>query len=144
MSWGIRITLLYLGFMALILTLVFTCINNKSELESKDYYARELKYQAQLDAANNANALEKQIGYRIMDRAVLIQIPDELLSDNIQGKVDFLRPSDASKDKTVPLQPDANGIQAIDPGFIKGAYKMQISFTSNGKSYFKEAIITFP
>lgn len=143
MSWGIRITLLYLGFMALILTLVFTCINNKSELESKDYYARELNYQAQLDATNNANALEKQIQYRVMDRAVLIQIPGELLSDSLQGKVCFLRPSDASKDKTISLQPGADGIQVIDPGFIKGAYKMQISFTSKGKTYFKESIVTF-
>jgi hypothetical protein len=143
MSWGIRITLLYLGFMALILTLVFTCINNKSELESKDYYARELKYQAQLDAANNANALVEQIEYRVMDRAVLIHIPDELLSDSIQGKVHFLRPSDASKDKTISLQPGKDGMQVIDPGFIKGAYKMQISFNSKGKSYFKESIVTF-
>jgi hypothetical protein len=144
MSWGIRITLLYLGFMVLILTLVFTCINNKSELESKDYYARELKYQAQLDATNNANALVEQIEYRVMDRAVLIHIPDELLSDSIQGNIHFLRPSDASKDKTIPLKPGTDGIQVIDPGFIKGAYKMQIGFKSKGKSYFKESIVTFP
>ena len=45
MSWGIKITILYLGFVALILTLVFTCFGHKSELEYKDYYVRELKFQ---------------------------------------------------------------------------------------------------
>ena len=63
MNWGIRIAILYLGFMALILTLVFTCMNNGSELESRDYYARELKYQAQIDATSNANALEHPLDY---------------------------------------------------------------------------------
>jgi hypothetical protein len=58
MSWGIKITLLYLAFVALILTLVFTCFGHKTELEYKDYYARELRFQDQIDAATNAANLE--------------------------------------------------------------------------------------
>ena len=50
MSWGIRITIMYLGFVGLILTLVFTCFGHKVELESKDYYARELRFQDQINA----------------------------------------------------------------------------------------------
>jgi hypothetical protein len=143
MSWGIKITILYLGFVGIILTLVFTCFRHKTELEYKDYYAKELKFQDQLNATANANALPISIDYRVIDRAVLIQIPKEVLSDSLRGVIYFMRPSDASKDKTVPLSPDYEGIQTIDPGFIKGVYKMQLSFISKGKSFYKEAIITF-
>ena len=143
MSWGIRITVLYLGFMALILTLVFTCMGNKSELESKDYYARELKFQDQLDATNNANALQKPIDYVIRERSVQLIFPQEILSADFSGEVNFIRPSDSSKDKKITLKPGAEGMQMIDPGFAKGVYKMQVVVKSKGKSYFKEATLTF-
>jgi nitrogen fixation protein FixH len=143
MSWGIKITTLYLGFVAIILTLVFTCFRHKTELEFKDYYARELKFQDQIDARANADKLPVSIAYVIRDRSVEIILPEEVASPDLKGTVEFLRPSDASKDKSISLVVDEEGIQMIDPGFIKGVYKMQISFTSGGKNYFKEAIINF-
>ena len=143
MSWGIKITVLYLGFVAIILTLVFTCLGHKTELEFTDYYAKELKFQDQINAAENANQLDEPIDYIIRDRSIQIILPKQVLGDTISGNVNFLRPSDASKDKTIKLEPDEDGRQMIDPGFIKGVYKMRISFVNLGKNYYKEAIINF-
>ena len=143
MSWGIKITVLYLGFVAIILTLVFTCLGHKTELEYKDYYAKEIKFQDQINAVSNANQLTTPIDYKIAGRSIQISLPKELLSDDFKGTVNFLRPSDASKDKLIKLVPGDDGIQMIDPGFIKGVYKMQISFNRLGKNYYKEAIINF-
>ena len=143
MSWGIRITLLYLGFVAIILTLVITCFGHKTELEFKDYYVKEIKFQEQIDATSNSEQLTHPITYKIMDRAIQIHLPKEIISGDVKGTVYFMRPSDASRDKTIPLVTDSEGIQTIDPGFVKGVYKMQISLTSSGKSYYKEAVINF-
>lgn len=143
MSWGIRITLLYLGFVAIILTLVITCFGHKSELESKDYYAKELKFQERINATDNCNRLAQPITYRIMDRSVQISLPREIVSEHPGGTVFFMRPSDSSKDKTIPLAPDEDGLQMIDPGFVKGVYKMQISVRCGNTNYFKEAVINF-
>lgn len=143
MSWGIKITILYLGFVALILTLVFTCFGHKSELEYKDYYVRELKFQEQIDASSNAVNLETPIDYQIKGPHIMIKIPVELLENQFTGKITLLKPSDSSKDKIVELLPDENGRQIINgAGFAKGAYKMQITFTSHGKNYYKENVIT--
>ncbi|MBK6834853.1 MAG: FixH family protein [Bacteroidetes bacterium] len=60
MSWGVRITALYLACVALIVTLVFVSANQDIELESKDYYAQELKYQKN-DALNNSNDLNSTV-----------------------------------------------------------------------------------
>ena len=142
MNWGIRITLLYLGFVALILTLVFTCMGQKVELESKDYYSKELKFQNQIDATNNANALNVLIEHKVSGRSVEIQVPSELLAADFNGTVNFFRPSDSSKDKLITLKPDANGRQILsDASFVKGVYKMQVSFVSKGKNYFKEEVV---
>lgn len=143
MSWGIRITLLYLGFVGLIMTLVITCFGHKSELESKNYYMKELKFQEQINAAANTEQLAQPIIYTVMTRSVKIQLPKEVLSDNMIGSVFFMRPSDSSKDKTIALKTDKDGLQTIEPGFEKGVYRMQISLKSGDKDYFKEAIINF-
>ena len=142
MNWGTRITLLYLGFVALILTLVFTCFGQKVELESKDYYARELKFQSQIDATSNANELVKPITHTVAGRSIEINFPQELLSPDFNGTVHFLRTSDSSKDKTIALNPDASGKQVLkDASLIRGVYKMQVSFVSKGKNYFKEEVV---
>ena len=144
MSWGIRITILYLSFVVLILTLAFTCFGEKVELESKDYYAKELKFQDQLNATNNANNLATSIEHTVINKLVELVFPAEVLSPDFQGTVTFFRPSDSSKDVTLTLKPDSNGKQSIsNSSFIKGVYKMQISFTSKGKSFYKEDIINF-
>lgn len=142
MNWGLRIAVLYVGFMALILTLVFTCFGQKTELESKDYYSKELNFQRQIDATNNTAHLSKPIEHRINGRTVEIGFPSELLAKDFNGTVNFIRPSDSSKDKLFKLVPNAEGKQILkDASFIKGVYKMQLSFISNGKSYFEEDIV---
>jgi nitrogen fixation protein FixH len=124
--------------------LAITCFGHKVELEAKDYYARELKFQDQMDAEKNANLLDIAIDYRVNNKSVELVFPKEVLHTDFKGSVVFFRPSDSSLDKTISLQPDEAGKQFIqDPAFVKGVYKMQIAFTSGGKPYYKESIINF-
>ena len=144
MNWGTRIAVLYLGFVALILTLAFTCFGQKSELESKDYYARELKYQSRIDAETNANGLGTAIAHLVENRSVQLSVPAELLGADMSGAVQFIRPSDASLDRSIPIHTDAEGHQTLsDASFQKGVYKMQISIHSKGKDYYKESVVFF-
>lgn len=142
MSWGKRITILYLSFVALILTLVFICSGQTIELESKDYYAQELKYQEKIDAMNNANALEHGLDYSVQGMQIALSIPAEQIQ-GIKGEVYLLRPSDATKDLRLPLHFDANGQQLVnDARLVRGMYKMQLSWEAAGKKYYKEAVVS--
>ncbi len=142
MNWGIRITLLYLGFVALILTLVITSVNNPSELEYKDYYARELKFQDLIDATNNANQLSTPITYSVNGKSILISLPEELRSEQTTGLITMLRPSDTKLDKEFKLQANAEGLQTInDAQFASGVYRLGISIEKNKRHYYKEAVI---
>lgn len=144
MNWGVKITILYLSFVGLIVTLAVTCFGHKVELESKDYYAKELKFQSQIDATNNANKLSGSIEHKVSGKSVEVTIPKDLLTADFKGEVNFFRPSDSSKDKKIAFVPDSSGKQVFkDASFIKGVYKMQLSFTSNNKTYYKENIINF-
>ena len=144
MNWGVKIAILYLSFVGLIVTLAVTCFGHKVELESKDYYAKELKFQSQIDATNNANNLSGLIEHKVLGKSVEVIIPKELITADFKGDVNFFRPSDSSKDKKIVFAPDSLGKQVFqDDSFIKGVYKMQMSFTSNNKTYYKEDIINF-
>jgi len=141
-SWATKITILYLGFVGLILTLAFISFGHKSELEYKDYYNREINFQQQIDAAENSKQLQNPVVFKVAGKHIEISIPVELLENEIKGSVYFLCPSDASKDFTVQFSPDKSGRQIIERGLQKAAYKMQLSFSSGTKSFYKEEVIS--
>jgi hypothetical protein len=113
------------------------------ELESKDYYAQELKYQERIDATKNANALASSIEHEVNGKQVVLSIPTELLTKDFSGEVYFFCPSDGLRDVKVKMQFDATGKQVLGVAAMqKGAYKMKLSWSSNGKAYYKEDVIT--
>lgn len=141
MNFGVKITILYLSFVALILTLVFLSYGQKVELVSKDYYAQELKYQDKIDAINNTNALSSSIDHKIDASSILLSINPELNKAGLSGSINFFRPSDSSKDVKIKMN-FVNDQQVISKSTLEhGTYKMQLSWTSNGKNYYKEEVI---
>jgi len=142
MSWGIRITVLYMSFVTLILSLVIITTKNKEELESKDYYKQELDYQNKIDAIQNANNLATPITYEVKGKEIVISIPAELRGSTFKGEVFLFKPSDSSKDLNLMFKPDANGVANIKNSKIEnGVYKMKITVNSNSKKYIKEEVI---
>ncbi len=141
MNFGVKITILYLSFVALILTLVFMCYGQKQDLVSKDYYAQELKYQDKIDAVNNSNALPNSISHKVMGSNIIISLNDSLPQNNFSGIINFFRPSDASKDVQLKMA-FVNNQQIIDKRTLQhGSYKMQLSWENDGKKYYKEEVI---
>jgi len=142
MNWGTKITVLYLGFVSLILVLMFTCFGHPTELEYKDYYAREIKYQDQIDASSNANQLSAPIDYLVQESAITITVPAELIGNDLTGTISLLRPSDSKMDRTFDLKLSSTGQQVIsDASLPSGVYKLGISLKKADKSYYKEGII---
>lgn len=142
-SWSYRITILYLGFVGIIVSLVIISSRNKEELVAKDYYSQELKYQDRIDAANNANALTKSIEHFIDEENIILTIPLTLLTKDLTGEIHFFCPSDSKKDKKIKLQFNVEGKQIVPKTSLHtGVYKMYLSWTSDHKNYFKENIIT--
>jgi hypothetical protein len=141
MNFGGRIVVLYLSFVALIVTLVVMSYGQKVELVSDDYYAQEMKFQDKIDAINNEKSLVGSIHHSINGNEITLIADSSLLSNDFEGTIHFFRPSDSSKDIQLKMN-FVNNTQAIDSKqLIHGAYKLQLSWTSNQKKYFKEDVI---
>ncbi len=142
MSWGYKITVLYVGFILLIISMVALTMREKVDLVSKDYYEQELKYQDKIDKVIRTNALKGSLTWKIKTDSLILEVAEQFKAEKIKGSIFLFRPSDAALDKTVPIEMNASGMQVISTDQLKkGIYKMQVSWEAKGEEYYNEGII---
>jgi hypothetical protein len=145
LSWGTRIAILYISFVALIGFMVILCMKQNVDLVSDDYYERELVFQEKINEMNNANALTEKISHVILPEGIQIQLPTLFKDKKVNGEILFFRPSDKSKDYKTSIQLNNKAQQLIAAkNLSKGMYKMKINWIADSKSYFTEEIIVVP
>lgn len=137
-NWGLRIIILYSGFVLLMLTLVYKCTQQKFDLVSKDYYAQELAYQKVIDGSHNMTMLNEQVTIKQQPGGIYIQLPDSQVGLE-NGKIFFYRPSDASKDRKIDFSTINTAVSYKD--LVKGVYKIKLTWDLNDKHFFEEQSI---
>jgi nitrogen fixation protein FixH len=143
MNWGVRIALLYGGFVAGVVGMVVFSSQQQIDLVRKDYYSAELKHQDRIDETDNAAALSEQVKLSRNASGVTIQFPAEMQDKTVTGTAYFYRPSDAKLDRTFTLKPDISGLQLISGELMPGMYNVQVQWNAEGKNYFSEVVFTY-
>ena len=134
--------MLYLGFVALIVTLVSLTMSQKVDLVSKDYYDQEIKYQNRIDRINQTHSLKSALVWEVKQGKLALQFPRELKGQKIKGKAFFFRPSDASLDKTMEVATDTSCQIDISTQNLKpGMYKLQMEWEANEVAYYNEGVV---
>ncbi len=144
LNWGWRIALLYVGFVLLMLSLVYKTTTVKDDLVTPDYYAKELKYQDQLDKQQRTNKLKEQPTWVVDGQKVSIKFPAELVSKNIKANILFYNAAEAKKDFSINCTLDSTGLCEVSAGKLqRGVYQMKIDWSADGVSYYTEGTINF-
>ncbi|HQV78088.1 MAG TPA: FixH family protein [Chitinophagales bacterium] len=139
MSWGYKILIGFSLFVFSIIGMVTVAMRENVDVLDKDYYSRELAYQSVIDGKNNLNLLTEKVIVQSNDTFVSIRIPAEAVANISEGKIRFIRSSDATKDVEIPLMVSENNTQNIPISkFIKGIYRLQLSWKSMDKNYYYE------
>ena len=63
--------------MIFILILAVTMMRQNVNLESDDYYKKEINYEQEITAMRNANKLDEKIKVQVTEDYVMIQVPQE-------------------------------------------------------------------
>jgi len=138
MNWGYKILVVYVVFVAGIVFMVFKSSNEKMDLVTTDYYAKELKYQDKIDATTRANSLSEDIRYDINDKQIVLHFPKEFTGKKINGTAELYCPSDENKDIKQDFVAD-NAIVTININAgNKGQQELHISWQVNGVDYYFE------
>jgi hypothetical protein len=142
-SWGYKITFVYLAFVTGMLFLVYKANQQKFDLVTEDYYGEELKYQNVIDQKANVAQLSSAPVIKHSVDQISVQLPEEFLNKEVKGEVFLYRASDASKDIRKPFTIVGNNINVQLPQPLSGLYELKLSWQANGKNFFSEQKVFF-
>src|SRR5574343_962446 len=98
MNWGYKILAVYLSFVAVIVFMVFRSSNEKFDLVTKDYYAKELKYQDQIERVKRTGQLTEKVVVTNENNELKITLPGDFAGKTLKGELLLYCPADESKD----------------------------------------------
>ncbi|NJL13400.1 MAG: hypothetical protein HC913_10615 [Microscillaceae bacterium] len=95
MNWGYRVTILYLSFVAFMLTMVYMSFQYEVNLVAKDYYKQEMAYQKEIDKMKNVQALEGKVGLEYQKEGQMLRL--SLPGGASDGEILFFGPAMAKR-----------------------------------------------
>jgi len=144
-SWGTGIVFAFIGFMGFIMFFVIKANTDKKydhDLVTEDYYIKELDFQHDIDKQNNAKTLSENINWKKTEEGLIIAFPENLLTNNISGKVFLYRPSNKQLDFELPISLSDHNLLIPDKRLLDGRWNIKVDWQYNGKSYlYKKEIL---
>lgn len=137
-NWGIKIAILYIGFVALIITLVVASSHQHFDLVSANYYADEIAYQKVIDAGKN---LSTPIAIHANEHDVVFEIPAELNGRQLSGYVQFYSPANSAWDRKFDIHTTDKTFSIDRTKLEHTNYIVKINIIANNKKYYQEATL---
>lgn len=135
MSWGKGITIVMVSFMTFILYMVVTLMSKNTDLESENYYEREMEFDTEINALTNTNQLKEKVKVTQDENYFVVQFPDV---ENINSiEVLMFRPNNEKDDKTFTVS-DSKTLMIPINKLKKGAYKMNIQYKIKDELYMQK------
>ena len=139
MNWGKGIIIAMALFIGFITFLVISLVSHTIDLESEDYYTKEINYEQEITAMENGNKLKSKIEMISQKEFVVVQIPEKENLSKIQ--VIFIRPDNKKLDKSFLIS-GTKSYLIPKTELSKGTYNVEIRFESNSTACLqKETII---
>ena len=135
-NWGTKLVIWIIAFIVFMLSLVYMTTTSKVNLVEEDYYPKGLKYQARIDAIENAKEINAVFMASQNGESIIITTPDIQLDS---GNIIFFRPSGNSLDRAYDLVITEEG-KMIFPmeDFSNGKYILKINWNLLDKEYYVE------
>ncbi|HIP31452.1 MAG TPA: hypothetical protein EYG86_01680 [Crocinitomicaceae bacterium] len=139
MNWGKGIAITLALFIGFIMYMVVNMMSTKIDLESDDYYEKEINYSQELNAIGRDKAFAERPTIQLSGDHLLVQLPAEI---ELTNTVFFLRrPNDENKDMRFDIK-GTKTFTLAKSGLEKGSYQVVLSYTIDGEDYMQRRKIT--
>ncbi len=143
--WGHGVLITIILIVITFTTALILSLNKDVQLVTKDYYAKELAYEGEIERISRAKHANVNVLWTLENGRFRLQMTGDLPMEQSEGTVVFFRPSDKALDREFELELDSTASQYFDPAhFTKGTYQMQVTFEIGGKEYYFEKHIFIP
>jgi hypothetical protein len=136
MNWGKGIIIgmgLFIGF---ILFLVVSLMSHKVDLQSEDYYKKEIQFEDEIQALKNSDGLKEPIQVTSTADFVIVKIPDSLRAEQIT--LDLIRPDNEKLDHHVEIINTKTFLLPIKE-LTPGKYLTELRYEIDRKSFLQKS-----
>lgn len=141
LHWGNYIAIFFTCFVVFILFLVYKTFSINTELESEDYYNREIAYQQKIDKLTNTQNKLARVKIIQLQDSIQFVFPDQYSDSTVSGTIRLYRPSDIKKDLTLPVTLIDKNQYCPKALLIKGNYIVHIDWSAKGIPFYTEESI---
>ena len=135
MNWGKGIAIALTLFIGFIVYMVIGFFSHKVDLESDDYYQREIAYEDEITALNNANGLANKPQVSLSETHLVVQF--DAAHDFKNAVLILKRPDDQKGDKSYAIENTKTF--TVARGDLKaGVYDVQLSYSMDGKEFLQK------
>lgn len=128
-----------IAFMTFILYMVFTLMSKNTDLESEDYYQKEIEFEKEIKASLNTNKLKVKVKVVQNDDFVVVQFPNLEKIDSIS--VLLFRPDNQKDDQTF-TEKDSKTLMIPKKKLKTGVYDLKIQYKVDNELYMqKESVL---
>ncbi|WP_114789383.1 FixH family protein [Niabella yanshanensis] len=139
MSWGNRVIIILVVFVAGITFMVYLSMRQTNEVVDANYYEREMKYQQVIDGKKNLLALGDSVTIMNDGAVIKVAFPPSTITRLDSGSIQFMKLSNAKDDKFIPMSGNKTALYQIPLSYIsKGLYKVRIDWSNQGTPYYHE------
>lgn len=123
------------AFVTFITVLVIKLISTNVDLESEDYYEREINYSQEMNAVQKADDLKEKIVLNSIDGFLAVQIPANADMQDVELRL--IRSNNDKLDRSYKIQKTKTFL--IDKKeLVVGNYKAEIYYTIKGEKYMQK------
>ena len=137
--WPVAITAFFAVAICGCITFVIFCSRHPADLVRADYYEQEVRYQQRMEGLQRTKdqAPRSSVSYDQPARTIVVSLG--AMPTAVSGSIELYRPSAASFDRTLKLQPDPTGVQKIDATTLTpGLWKVRVSWVIDKMEYLLE------
>lgn len=135
MNWGKGIAIALVLFMGFIIVLVIKMVSQNIELETDDYYKKDIAYQEEITSMENADALTEKPTISLTETHVVVQFPIEL--EFSEARLNLKRPNDETDDRSYDIV--GTSMFTLNKNELeKGVYKLELSYVHKDKNYLQK------
>ncbi len=146
-NWGTGIVIGMLAFISFIMYFVVTMISSSDydhDLVVEDYYKAELHYQQDIDAQENAFALNEQISLERRGESLIIIFPEGIDLENTMGTVSLYRPSNKKLDFSIPFSEiKSSEFEIPADQLVNGRWNVNVTWKNDEKEFMYKTEIVY-
>jgi len=146
-NWGTGIVIGMLAFISFIMYFVVTMMSSSDydhDLVVEDYYKAELHYQQDIDAQENAFALNEQISLERRGESLIIIFPEGIDLENTMGTVSLYRPSNKKLDFSIPFSEiKSSEFEIPADKLVNGRWNVKVTWKNDEKEFMYKTEIVY-